>query len=173
MKLHYLVIVFALLLTGCSGDKPDTDIWTAAATGNIAVLQQHLDYGTDVDEREQLGGSTPLIVAALVGQDDSARFLVTHGAEIDATNNDGSTALHTAAFFVHPEIVSLLLENGASVGIRNKSGATPLDAVSGEWSPELEQLYQMLGDAFQLQLDLDRIRNTRPEIAQMIRQYGE
>jgi len=172
MKLHHLVIVLLLLIAGCSGDRPDTDIWTAAATGNLAVLQQHVDYGTDVDEREQLGGSTALIVAALVGQADAARFLVDHGAEIDAINNDGSTALHTAAFFAHPDIVRLLLENGAATDIRNQSGATPLDAVAGPWSPELEQLYEMLGGALQLQLDLDRIRQTRPQVAELIRSHG-
>ena len=173
MKPHYLLVVVILLFTACSRDKPDTDIWTAAATGDLDTLQQHMDYGTDVDEREQLGGSTALIVAALVGQLDAARFLVDHGADIDATNNDGSTALHTAAFFVRPGIVSLLLDNGAATDIRNQSGATPLDAVSGEWSPELAQLYEMLAGAFQMEIDLERIRNTRPEIAELIRQHAE
>jgi hypothetical protein len=53
-------------------DAPTVDIWTAAAQGNLEAIKQHLSAGTDVDAKEPTGGSTPLMIAALVGQTDAA-----------------------------------------------------------------------------------------------------
>lgn len=172
MKYSFLTAIALLILSGCAQQGPSVDIWTAAAAGDAAAIQQHIDYGTDLDEREQLGGSTPLIIAALYGRPDVARLLVENGASLDATNKDGSTALITAAFFCRTETVAYLLDQGASLEIRNTSGSTALDAVAGEWSPELEGFYTMLGDALQLDLDLARIQAARPQVAELIRSHG-
>lgn len=169
-----LSLLIAALLAGCATDnEPAMDIWTAAATGNVEVIREHISYGTDVNERDPLGGSTPLIVAALVGQTEVARVLVEHGTNLDATNNDGSTALLTAAFFCRVDTVKYLLGQGARTDIRNNFGSTPLESVSSEWSAELEELYVRFDDLLKLNLDLDYIRTTRPLIADLIRQHAD
>ncbi len=182
---HPAVWIVAVVLTagafvaGCgqSGSQsavgpPAVDIWTAVVQGNVGAVQQHASAGIDLNAREPANGSTPLIVAAVFGQTEAARVLVQNGAEVDARNNDGSTALLTAAFFCHPETVELLLESGADVNSTNNAGRTPLDTVSAAWSPDLEAKYTFFAEAFQIQLDLERIQSTRPVVADTLRKHG-
>ena len=148
---------------------PDVDIWKAAASGNTVAIRQHLEAGTDVDARDSAGGGTPLMVAAAFGQVEVVKFLIAKEANVNAASNDGATALHGAAFFCHTEIVKLLLGRGAVVDAKNIRGETPLSAVAGQWSPELEGIYNSLAELWNLQLDLDRIKVTRPKIDTLLR----
>ena len=122
-----LAILAVSTLLGCDSHKDQTvDIWTAAATGNTATIQQHITSGSNLDAKDPAGGSSPLLVAALLGETETAKLLVDHGASLNSTNNDGSTALHGAAFFCHPETVAFLLEQGVDPEIRNGFGQPPL-----------------------------------------------
>lgn len=167
--LYLTVLIFAV---GCGVAPPDIDIWKAAGDGNIAAIQQHIKAGTDINAQEQFVGSTPLMVAALYGQTDSAEVLILNGASIDLRNNNGSTALHIAALFCHPKVVKLLLENGAEPNPKDNSGTTPLDAVGTEWSQELEDVYAMVGGILQMEIDLDRIKRTRDSVADILKEHG-
>lgn len=146
----------------------ETDLWEAVALGDLATLQRALDVGVDPDVLEP-NGATPLIVAAMFGQTDLVRFLIEKEATLDIQNNDGATALHVAALFGHPQAVSLLLAAGAARDLRNNEGLTPLDLVSGPWSEEWDGLYQYLGAVFQMDLDIQRIREVRPEVHAILR----
>ena len=178
MKQFYTLIVVMALVVVCGQAEqslaaaPDIDIWKAAASGNIEAIKQHLGAGTDVDAREPSGGSTPLLVAATFGRVEAVKFLIKEGANVNAASNDGATALHGAAFFCHTEIVKLLLGKGAAVNAKNVRGETPLDAVAGNWTPELEGIYKWLAQLWKLQLDLERIKVTRPKIAALLRKAG-
>jgi len=176
-KVNAWILVIALLvLCGQTAQStfgaPTVDIWTAAGTGNIEAIKQHLEAGTDVDAKEPAGGSTPLMVAALVGQTEAAKLLIEKGANINARSNDGATALHAAAFFCHTEILKLLLGKGAVVNAKNIRGETPLDSVAGEWSQELEGIYKWIAERLNLQLDIERIKAARPQIAAILRKSG-
>lgn len=59
-------------------------------------------------------GYTPLHVACHFGQVNMVRFLLQHGAQIDAVTKIGYTPLHQAAQQGHGIIVKMLLEHGAS-----------------------------------------------------------
>ena len=169
----WILVIASLVACGqtkkLAAAAPDVDIWKAAASGNIEAIRQHLEAGTNVDAKEPPGGSTPLLVAATFGQVEAVKFLIEKGANVNAGSNDGSTALHGAAFFCHTEIVKLLLGKGAVVDAKNIRGETPLDAVAGEWSQELEGIYTWLVELWKLQLDLERIKATRPKIATLLR----
>jgi uncharacterized protein len=154
-------------------DKPEKatariDLWTAAAQGNTQAIKQHLDAGTDVNAKEPALGSTPLMVAAFAGQTEAARLLIEKGADVNLGNNDRWTALHIAAFFGHPATVKLLLEKGAEVKAKGKKGETPLDTVRGAWSEELEGLYRATGGALKVDLNIEKIKAARPEIAALL-----
>ncbi len=173
-NVNAFILVIALLIvcgqtTQSTAEEQTVDIWTAAAQGNIQAIKQHVSAGTDVDAKEPPGGSTPLLVAATFGQVEAVKFLIEKGANVNAGSNDGSTALHGAAFFCHTEIVKLLLGKGAVVDAKNIRGETPLDAVAGEWSHELEGIYKWLAELWKLQLDLERIKATRPKVAALLR----
>ena len=155
-----------------SGVKtPDVDIHTAVLTGNQEALKQHIAAGTNINEKDPFGGSSPLISAAVFGKTEEAKILIDAGADINFQNNDGSTPLHTAAFFCRPEIVRMLLDKGADKTIKNKFGATPALTVAGSFA-ESKNVYDMMGKALApmgLKLDYAYIEKTRPEIAEMLK----
>jgi ankyrin repeat protein len=147
---------------------PPVSIWQAAMTGNTAAVEQHIGAGTDLNSKEDLSGSTPLMVATTFGQVEVARFLISEGAALDARNNSGGTALHVACFFSQPEIVELLLNAGADPHAVNSRGFTPLDVVSIEFDEELGGAYRHVYEALGLKFDEQFVRQTRTEIAETL-----
>ena len=168
-QLVVAVIVLGLVaLSAPIYAQNDTDLWGRVARGDLNTLQRALEAGVDPDVLEP-NGATPLIVAAMFAHTDLVRFLIQKEATLDAQNNDGATALHVASLFGHPQAVMLLLAGGAASDLRNNDGMTPLDLVSGPWSDELVGLYEFLGAVFQVDLDIERIRETRPEVNAILR----
>ncbi len=174
-----------LVVVACDGQKknstsavtqtdvkaPEIDIHTAVVTGNLEALKQHIAAGSNINEKDPFGGSSPLISAAVFGKPEAASILINAGADINFQNNDGSTALHTAAFFCRPEIVKMLLEKNADKTIKNKFGATPYDSVAGSFG-DVKNAYDMMGKMLGpmgLTLDYTYIEKTRPEIASMLK----
>ena len=86
--------------SGSQTSAPEIDIHTAVVTENIDALKQHIAAGSNLNEPDPFGGSSPLISAAVFGKPEAARILIEAGADIDFQNNDGSTALITAAYFL-------------------------------------------------------------------------
>ena len=146
---------------------PAVDIHSAIVTGNTAVLKQYIAAGTNLNEKDPIGGSSPLITACLFGKTDMARLLIDAGVELNFQNNEGSTPLHTAAFFCRPEIVQLLLAKGADKTIKNKYGQTAYQTVAGEYA-SVKPVYETIGKMLApmgLKLDEAYIEKTRPQIA--------
>ena len=112
------------------------DIWTAAAEGNIAAIQAHLDAGVDINARVPAGaegaGATALHIAVIAKQGKVAQFLGDKGADPDAKaeDKDGGTPLHWAAAFGNIDFVRGLILYKADVNSRDNSGLTPLDALA-------------------------------------------
>ena len=152
----------------------DTDIWAATMAGDVDALRKVLATGADINGRNPVGQSTPLIVAAVYGQTEAARLLIKEGADLTSVSNDqsGSTPLMIATFFGHPEIVKLLLESDAPVNVVNKAGKTPLDAVTREWGPAVEGLYKYIASTLQLEIDLERVKASRLQIAVLLKKHG-
>ncbi|HQQ98187.1 MAG TPA: ankyrin repeat domain-containing protein [Cyclobacteriaceae bacterium] len=151
--------------------KPSMDIHSAVVRGNLEVIKQHLAAGTNINEKDPFGGSSPLISASLFGKTEIAKLLIDAGADINVQNNDGSTALHTAAFFCRPEIVKMLLVKKADKNIKNKYGATPGQSVAESFEavkPTYEMLEKLLAP-MGLKLDYVYIEKTRPEIAALLK----
>lgn len=168
-----LPIIATSIVLGCAKKEPAIDIWTAAAAGDIAAIKQHINFGTDLNAKEPTNGSTPLIVAAFYGQTEVMKLLVENGADLNSQNNQGSTALHTAAFVCYPEAVAFLLEKGANVQLKNTWGRTALESVSGEWNSQVEGLYTQFAEALKVDLDLERIKSARPQVAELLRRHDE
>jgi hypothetical protein len=146
------------------------DIWTAASEGNRDEVTRLLTAGISVNAQQAGSGLTPLNMAAVFGQTEIAKLLLEKGADVSIANGDGNTALHIASFFAYTELVELLLEKGASVGVKNGRGETPLYVVSANWSPQLEETYKSIGDLIGIELNLARIKQTRPKIAILLRE---
>lgn len=183
----FKIICFAmLLLFGACKDKsataqqstlsskvkaPTIDIHTAVVTGNVEALKQHVAAGTNINEKDPYGGSSPLISAALFGKTEMTKILIDAGADLNFQNNDGSTALHTAAFFCRPEIVKLLLDKKVDKALKNKYNSTAYESVAGAFGDvksTYEMMEKMLGP-MGLKLDFAYVEKTRPVIAAMLR----
>lgn len=174
------------ILSSCNNDKqpekdagiatikvhpPSVDIHTAIMTDNMEALKQHIAAGSDLDVKDPIGGSSPLISATLFGKTEMAITLINAKADLNFRNNDGSTALHTAAFFCRPEIVKILLEKGADKTIKNKYGQTAYETVAAPFAT-VKESYDALGEMLEpmgLKLDYSYLEKTRPEIAALLK----
>ncbi|MBT1696381.1 ankyrin repeat domain-containing protein [Fulvivirgaceae bacterium PWU4] len=152
-------------------EPPQIDIHTAVVTGNLDAVKQHIAAGTNLNEKDPFGGSSPLISAAVFGKTAEAQALIEAGADLNFKNNDGSTALHSSAFFCRPEIVKMLLDKGADKTIKNNYGATAYETVAGPFT-DVKSIYDMMGKVLEpmgLKLDYAYLEKTRPEIAAMLK----
>lgn len=178
-----LFIALVFLISSCNSNAekqrlsqsdtapPKVDLHTAIISGNLEAVNQHIRAGSDLNEEDPFGGSSPLITAAVFGRPEIAQALIEAGADINFQNNDKSTPLITAAFFCRPKIVERLLEKGADKTIKNKYGATAYESVAAPFS-QVKSSYDVLGKALGpmgLKLDYAYIEKMRPVIAEMLK----
>lgn len=149
---------------------PAIGLHEAVLSNNLEAVRQHIEAGTDINEKDALSGATPLIIAASFDKRSIARALIDEGADLSVTNNDGATALHTAAFFCRIEVVQMLLDAKADKDVKNKFGATPRQSVMGNFE-EVKPIYEMLQQQLApmgMQIDTEEIEKNRPVIAMML-----
>lgn len=155
---------------GTKASAPAIDLQTAVISGNLEAVRQHIDAGSDLNEKEPFNGSSPLITAATFGKTEIAKQLIDAGADLTVKNNDGSTALHAASFFCRVEIVQQLIDAGADKSELNNFGATARETVAGPFA-DIKPIYEMMQQQlmpFGLQIDMDEVEKTRPVIAMML-----
>ncbi|WP_347839885.1 ankyrin repeat domain-containing protein [uncultured Draconibacterium sp.] len=182
-------LMLALLFTGCSNsgnknngesgnieqvssgvEKPKIDLQTAIITNNLEAVNQHLEAGSDMNKKDQMSGSTPLITAVSFGRTEIAEVLIDAGADLNLKNNDGSTALHSAAFFCHIEIVQLLIDAKADKSIKNNYGATARESVLAPFS-DMKPIYEMMQQQLEplgITIDIAEMEKKRPVVAMML-----
>lgn len=145
------------------------DIWTAAQEGKSDVVAKFLADGKSPDAKQPGSGRTPLTIASVYGQLEVAKLLIDKGADVSLASLDGNSPLHIAAFFTRTKMVELLLKAGASVEAKNGQGQTPIEIVSGDWGPQTEAIYEAIGNAVGLELEMEGIEQRRPEIVARLR----
>ena len=150
--------------------KPSIDIHAAVLTGNMDAVKQHIEAGTDINQKEAMSGSTPLMSAATFNKPEIAKVLINANSDLSIKNNDGGTALHTAAFFGRIEIVQLLIDAKADKTVRNNFGATARETVMVDYA-QMKPIYEMLIQQLQpmgFTLDLNELQKARPIVAMML-----
>jgi cytohesin len=135
MKHLLITTIAAVVLVGCATTQqpepttakaPDISIYNAAYTGNIEAVKQNLAAGTDVNAKNEWGG-TPLHYATFGGHKEVVELLIAKGADVNAKDNVGETPLHWAAKEGNKEVVELLIAKGADVNAKDDVGDTPVD----------------------------------------------
>ena len=112
MKHLLLTTIAAVLVVGCG---PSMSIHTAARDGNIKGVKQHLAAGTDVNAKDDYGG-TPLHQAAARGHKEVVELLIAKGADVNAQRDDGGTPLDFAIKYKRTETADLLRKHGGKTG---------------------------------------------------------
>lgn len=97
-----------------TGGNQDTELFEAAAGGNVDRLRQLLDAGADVNTSLS-NGITLLAMASFTGKDKIVELLLEKGAQIDKASQTGNTPLYAASFMGNVQIVKLLLEHNAAI----------------------------------------------------------
>jgi len=135
--------VAQLLLRHCvdvdiRGLRDQTPLHLAAGHGFLGVTCTLVDCNAEINARDH-SGNTPLHKTMFVWCEQSERtqdcrldvvkFLLEHGADPDAKNDDHETPLHDASIFGSVKGAQLMLEHGANVHARKKGGHTPLHQV--------------------------------------------
>jgi len=116
-----------------------TPLLLAAEVNNLDVIKALVDAEADPNiPTEQ--GTTALMMASGAGTDvqrarepeerkmvvPTARYLVEHGADVNAAGQFGWTALHAAAYQGLNDDIEFLVSKGAKVDTMDKFGQTPL-----------------------------------------------
>jgi len=183
------LLALGSLLGGCGGpDEPTVSWYLAVQRGDIAQVERHIHWNTDINQPFPSGryplheaadkgriillklllknqadidvkdaaGRTPLDLAILNGRTqaseiliregahydpseqlllaakgdaedrDIVRFLKEHGANLEATDENGDTALLIAIGRNNNRLVHHLVEQGADVDVRNRQGTSAL-----------------------------------------------
>ncbi len=174
------MILISLYACGDPGSKekknvqaeaPAMDLLSATLLGDLKTVKQHIDYGTDLDLKDTIMGSSALMTATVFDRRDIAIALINAGADINITNKEGSTALITASFLCRKEILNILLENGADKSIRNIYGSNAYQSVEAPFEA-VRFIYDQFGKdlgPLGLKLDYDYLEETRPVIADMLK----
>jgi hypothetical protein len=151
-------------------EAPKQDIHEAIITNNFEVLKQHIKAGRDINKKEPMGGSTPIMTAVTFDKPEMVKALLKADVDLSIQNNDGSTALHTAAFFGKVEMVQMLIDAKADKTIKNNFGATARETVLGDFA-QIKPFYEMIImqlEPMGFKLDLDEVTKARPVIAIML-----
>lgn len=119
-------------------DNQRTALHNAAKSGEeLYIVEILLESGADVNAKTA-NGTTALHLAAQYGNENAARVLLEHGANVHARTvppkddligrkfAGGRTPLHWAAVEGHDAVVELLLDHHADPGAKNTTYRTPL-----------------------------------------------
>lgn len=147
---------------------PASDLWEAAAVGDIDTLEAHLARGIDLDALHGEFGITALVAATVGDQVAALDWLLAHGADVDVRTGDGSTTLQAAAFMGNATIARRLLEAGVGVAATNDNGQTVWQTLATDW-----ETTRAVADLFDLTLDRQTVETGRAAIGEMLAPHLE
>ena len=127
-----IFVAAVLSATTAGAQVPDAQaaLWEGAIQGDTAAIAVALQQGAAIDSldtRINPNGRRALNWAAWYNRVPAIRFLLAHGASLEARNRTGFTALHHAAEAGSMDAVEALLAAGADPEARNYLGRQPAE----------------------------------------------
>jgi len=107
------------------GRKEDA-LFRAIADNDLGKIRKLLDEGASVNAREPDQGATPLILAVIGGNQNIAKLLISHGADVNLGDSLNTTPLIYAVALHKKNMVELLVLKGADLDIKDNAGYTAL-----------------------------------------------
>lgn len=104
----------------------------AAATGQLAIVQQQLGQNPETINTFAADGFAPLTLACFFGQKEVVKYLIEQGAAVNivAQNPSKVMPLHSAVARNDFEICQILVQNGADVNVAQIQGVTALHSAA-------------------------------------------
>ena len=111
---HYPVCQY-LVQAGadCSNAPGDLLCW-AADQGDLAMVQQMVTAGADVNKKNS-SGYTPLNTAAKQGHNQLCEYFMNKGADLNIADKNGLTPLYFICQAGYNDLVKKMLDHGADV----------------------------------------------------------
>lgn len=109
-----LSCLFGILLLGActEPDKPSISLYMALQRGDIAQIERHIYWGTDLNQPTP-DGDMPLHEAARAGRLVVVKLLLDNNADINARDARNHTPLYEALMSGRTQIARLLVKRGA------------------------------------------------------------
>jgi uncharacterized protein len=100
-------------------------IFDVVRKGDIQLLQKLYTLKPDTINSINENGFTPLIIAVYRYQNETAKFLLEHGASVNVNSPEGP-ALLAAVYKNNTEMVEALIKHKANLDLTNEEGVTAL-----------------------------------------------
>ena len=149
----------------------DWEIFHAAANNNVKRLTELVELGVPLGLKDKDSGSTPLIMAASRGQRQALMWLVEHGADVNAQNNQGMTALHLLVIAKQTVLCVWLVKQGADIDLEDARNFSSYDMALPWLQKELKEardIYQQTQKSAQQQ----QLLQQQQQQQQFIQQSG-
>ena len=98
-------------------------MWSATDLEKIRLLVEH---GTDVNVASKAGRTALLVAARSNSSAEIVRYLIAHGANVEATDSTHGNALFAATLGNDTESIRILIAAGVDVNAPGDAGLTPL-----------------------------------------------
>jgi hypothetical protein len=151
--LNNLAYAAALIERGADINAVDKEGRSALG---LAISQQHTDVINLLFQKEASAtpdGLSPLLPAAMQGNEDAVRILLDRGADVNSVDGDGYTPLMHAANQGHIDVTRLLIERGANLSASLKTGDSAIVLAARNGHDEIETLLVMMGANLDLYLE--------------------
>ena len=100
-------------------------IHTAARYGKLNALKYLVEHGADIDNNWMVMGQTPLFFAISNNNLDCVEYLLSKGANIEATDSTKRTPLMYAMCNLNNKLAEIILRHGANVNAIGLDNRTP------------------------------------------------
>lgn len=142
---------------------PTTDIWAAAAYGDLQGLRTYSADSKLLNSLDPIMGVTPLGWTAIRNTPEATKYLLDIGADPSAPYQDRNTPLHTACFFGRAEVAELLLRAGADQTATSAIGERPVNAMRHD-----QQTVELIANMVKVPIDYKEVAAGRERIRRLI-----
>ncbi len=124
--------------------KGKSDYLNAIYRGKLNKIKKYISENADINAIAK-DGSSPIFVAATMGDEEFFLSLVERKANLKQVMNNGSNLLITAVAGENPNIVRYLLSRGFDINSQNDKGYTPLHIAFGKLNTYLIKILMQEG----------------------------